>query len=522
MARRSSFDQRLEAVRAIRDDPDTPEGRALLAQALADRSALVVTAAAETIAAATLDGFGPALTSAFDRLLAGGDSADPGCRGKTAIVRALVQTDHDDGAVYLRGVRHVQYEPVWGGREEVAAVLRGQAALGLVRARHPDATAELAALLADAEAPARVAAAQVLGEIDPTVAVPLLRFKVLAGDKEAAVIGACLTTLLASAPGSSVPFVAQRLQADSAVLAEAAAMALGESRLEAAFEPLAAFATEALGERRAVALLALALLRSERAWAHLLEVVATGAVGPAKEAATALATFRHDAKLAERLRAAAARHDHPSVRAAAEAAMAGRPRWWATGELLPDAARLSGALVRRAARRTADGATLAGGSPEAVLDLRAGRLGRGQAGGAWTSAARGNVRGQPASHHLAAASGVRRTGPALAPALEGTGGREQANARSELVARCGHTGAAARVTDLPLPRATGLRPALGLGEGLARARSARAGCVPLATRPGCAAGAAGLPRAEGRVGVAESEIQAAARHLVTGGAATEL
>src|SRR6185295_17979935 len=131
-------------------------------------------------------------------------------------------------------------------------------ALGLVRARHGDAAAELAGLLADPEAPARVGAAQVLGEIDPAVAVPLLRFKVLSGDKESSVVGACLATLLAAAPGSSLPFVAERLKTPA--FAEAAAMALGESRLEGAFEPLAAFAADSLGEARAVACLALAVL----------------------------------------------------------------------------------------------------------------------------------------------------------------------------------------------------------------------------------------------------------------------
>lgn len=324
MAKRTGVEDRLEAVRAAGADPSAAAARATLERGLCDRSALVVAAAAEIAAEAALVELGPSLTAAFHRLLAGGDSADPGCRAKTALVRAMVQLEHHDGDVYLRGVRHVQYEPVWGGREEVAAALRGQSALGLVRIHHSEATAELAALLADPQAAARTAAAQVLGEVDPAVAVPLLRFKVLTGDPDPAVVGACLATLLVAAPGSSLPFVAERLKGEPAV-AEVAAMALGESRLEGAFDPLAAFAGEALGEARSVGFLALALLRSERAWSHLLEIVASGTSGQARDAATALATFRHDARLAERVRAAAARSDHASVRSVAEAALAGAP-----------------------------------------------------------------------------------------------------------------------------------------------------------------------------------------------------
>src|SRR4051812_45508582 len=100
MAKRASLEDRLEVVRSTRADPSTAEARSTLTQALADRSGLVVAAAAEVIAETEAEGFGPAMTAAFDRLLAAGDSADPQCRGKTALVRALVQTNHDDCNVY--------------------------------------------------------------------------------------------------------------------------------------------------------------------------------------------------------------------------------------------------------------------------------------------------------------------------------------------------------------------------------------------------------------------------------------
>jgi HEAT repeat protein len=241
-------------------------------------------------------------------------------------VRVLIQVEHHDARVYTRGLRHVQLEPVFGGREDVAGPLRGHSALGLVRAQHRDAPLELAALLADPIPSARAAAAQVLGEIDPAVAVPLLRFKVLSGDPEIEVIGACLSALLVAGRELSVPFVAARLE-KSPALAEAAALALGESRLAAAFEPLAELTAKGPTEVRAVGFLALALLRTDRAWEHLLDVVATGSFVDARDAATALATFRHDAKLVERLRAAAARNDRRVAKAVAKAlAVAAVPR----------------------------------------------------------------------------------------------------------------------------------------------------------------------------------------------------
>ena len=41
---------------------------------------------------------------------------DPQCWAKNAIVKALKDLNHDDPAVFLRGIEHVQMEPVWGGR----------------------------------------------------------------------------------------------------------------------------------------------------------------------------------------------------------------------------------------------------------------------------------------------------------------------------------------------------------------------------------------------------------------------
>ncbi|MFI5307248.1 MAG: hypothetical protein ACHQ53_07850, partial [Polyangiales bacterium] len=90
---------------------------------------------------------------------------------------------------------------------------------------------------------------------------------------------------------------------------EVAAIALGESHLEAAFDPLRQACERALlpADRKAP-LLGLSLLRSEAAFSYLLERVSEASEPEARQALEALAVFRHDQDLCERaLRAAAGR-----------------------------------------------------------------------------------------------------------------------------------------------------------------------------------------------------------------------
>src|SRR6185503_10592117 len=110
--------------------------------------------------------------------------------------------------LYRTGIRHVQHEPTWGGRSDTAAPLRALCGLGLVQVGSPDAVTELAVLLADKEADARIGAASALGHCGPT-ATPLLRFKVLTGDEEPSVIAECLNALMAISPSVSFEFVAR-------------------------------------------------------------------------------------------------------------------------------------------------------------------------------------------------------------------------------------------------------------------------------------------------------------------------
>jgi hypothetical protein len=149
----------------------------------------------------------------------------------------------------------------------------------------------------------------------------VLRTKALLGDAEAEVIGECFRTLLALAPDAAPDFVARwltftpksgpltdpdsRLTGDGVELAELAALALGESRLDAAVALLRkAWESEPLrGPRQRVLLRAAALARTEPAFDWLLALAETAAPATAQSVIEELSIYRHHTQLADRLRA---------------------------------------------------------------------------------------------------------------------------------------------------------------------------------------------------------------------------
>jgi hypothetical protein len=87
------------------------------------------------------------LEAAFDRFMASRRSMIPAVAPKrTSPMRcadALYRIGADSDRVFLRGIRHVQLEPVYGGKADTAMELRGVSALGLVRMGHADALVEI-------------------------------------------------------------------------------------------------------------------------------------------------------------------------------------------------------------------------------------------------------------------------------------------------------------------------------------------------------------------------------------------
>jgi hypothetical protein len=134
------------------------------------------------------------------------------------------------------------------------------------------------------------------------VGVPLLRFKARLGDADPRVLSACLTGLLSLAPDSSLELVERFIDEGRPEPAEAALLALGESRLPAALAVLRRAAETLVSqELRAVAFVAIGLLRSDAAWDYLLEVIGQQSVSQAGHALSALGTYRRVESLRKRV-----------------------------------------------------------------------------------------------------------------------------------------------------------------------------------------------------------------------------
>src|SRR5581483_6563788 len=97
-------------------------------------------------------------------------------------------------------------------------------------------------------------------------------------------------------------FVADFMTRGQEAVAEAAALALGETRSDRAFRLLReAGETTRNRSLRRTALLAIALLRRENAIDHLLEIVERGDASSSADAVAALDVYREDGQLRERL-----------------------------------------------------------------------------------------------------------------------------------------------------------------------------------------------------------------------------
>ena len=326
MARAGSskaIEAQLAALAELRSDPDRPEAQKQLDAALTGKHSVVAAAAAKIVGDFELDGFEPALRAAFERFLVDPVKNDPGCMAKAGVARALHALSARAFEVFLRGIRHVPREPVWGGTVDTAIELRGLCGLGLVRGGYPDALLELAELLADKEPMARIAAAQAIAYSERAdIGLPLLRCKAKLGDTEPRVTSACLAGLLALAPHGSLPFVESFLTQSDPELREAALLALGESRVPEALPILQrAIAELTATPARTIAFTAVALLRSDAAWEYLLGCVRNESSGRARDALEALATYRHEPSLRARVLAAVAERDDRALSDHAERAL---------------------------------------------------------------------------------------------------------------------------------------------------------------------------------------------------------
>jgi hypothetical protein len=285
----------LVAIHAIRQSPENYDLKRDLAPFLRHKSNHAIAAAAGAAEHLEAGALTTDLVQAFEKLMRDPAKLDPACKATTAIVQALIQLEDPAARVYFAGVRHVQWEGSFGPKVDAAAPLRGLCARGLARMGHPDALLECVTLLADPEIAARAGAIRAIADAGRPDGVLLLRLKALLGDKEIDVTGECFAALLSLDPAGSVDFVAKFLHSRTEGIGEQAALALGESRVPAAFEALReAWEQGGAAEQRRTLLVAIAMLRSDDALEFLLSRLGEESGPVAADALAGLAFYARD------------------------------------------------------------------------------------------------------------------------------------------------------------------------------------------------------------------------------------
>jgi HEAT repeat protein len=291
-------------LRQLEVDQSPAALQTALRTALADPAYRIIARAAELAGEGLAYELEADLISAFRRLAARDHKQDPGCMAKAAIARALVALDCLNAAFYREGIALRQMEPVWGGAIDTAADVRASCAMGLAASGDPRALIGLVDLLADPEHQARGGAVRAIACTEPLAAEAVLRTKVLLGDAEPEVIGECLRGLLDLEPDASPAFVARLLDHPTPELAELAALALGESRLDAAVAQLRAhWESQPLKrQRHRVLLRAATLARTEPAFDWLLALIRDADAATAAFVIEELAVYSTNQRLAARIK----------------------------------------------------------------------------------------------------------------------------------------------------------------------------------------------------------------------------
>jgi HEAT repeat protein len=306
------LEELLASLAAVREDPASAESIAVLRQILQSKQSIAVAQAVKVIGDADVRSLIPDLAAAFPQFMVNGAQIDPSCKAKQRIAEALYKMDYAEETLFLQGIHHTQREAVWGGSADTAAALRGTCALGLVRMNYPDVMSELADLLADEDAEARIGAIRAIAYTAHPHAVPLLRFKARIGDDDPQVLSECFTGLLQLAPVPSLSLIAKFLDSTPEI-SEMAALALGESRQPQAFELLQKWwQRSVIQELRLTGLLAIAMLRQDSALDFLISLVATGNKRDRDGAIAALKMYQKDELLWQRVQHAMENANDPN------------------------------------------------------------------------------------------------------------------------------------------------------------------------------------------------------------------
>ena len=292
MPGKRKFEDQLAALDALRQQP--PEAAIdPLRKALTNRNNFVVAKAADLVRQFQLTQLTPELLNAFDRfMLRSGKEdpvkSDPQCWAKNAISRTLAAFEHQDAAVFLRGMHHIQLEPSYGGASDSAGTLRATCALALVQCRsllEADLLTHLIELLGDKDKAVRAEVVRAIEQVGSPSAALLLRLRAILDsnlksrkpgqppEEEPEVLGACYSGIFRIEGPKSIPWIA-RFLADADDPAAEAALAIAGTHSAQGFEVLRdRFAEESDPWFCSVLLSAIALTRQDAAAEFLLDQV---------------------------------------------------------------------------------------------------------------------------------------------------------------------------------------------------------------------------------------------------------
>ena len=315
---KKNFERQLAALEELRQGAEPAAALKGIRKALQDRNNFLVAKAAGIAAQLGLSALVPDMLTALDRFFVDPAKSDPQCWAKKALVKALAELGHDNSAPFVRGLRHAQMEPVWGGQEDTAGALRGNCALALIQCRDLsdfDVLSHLIEILVDSDKTVRVEAARAIGRMERPEAALLVRLRALAGDPDPEVLGACFSAVLSIEGRKGIGFVGRFLDQRGEAGAEAA-LAIGMLRTPEAFQVLKErWERESDAVFAALLLSAIALTNQPEALDYLVALIETDSPG-AVAAGAALASMRMPPGLRTRVAAAVERNGNPRVRAA--------------------------------------------------------------------------------------------------------------------------------------------------------------------------------------------------------------
>ncbi|MAX23771.1 MAG: hypothetical protein CMJ19_04630 [Phycisphaeraceae bacterium] len=285
-------------------DPDEADAVSkVLSRALAGKNNHLIARTATLIGEQKLESLLPKLEHTFERMFPTASRADKGGSAMTALAKSMTLLNSQASELFAAGSRHVQMEPVYGGKIDVADHLRGWCAQGLAQTGDPDALTHIAGLLADPCPQTRLAAikaVEISGRAD--VGLPLLMLKIAQGDPEPQVYGQCVTAILHLGGASGVEWFKPLLNHDDPSVVEQVLLAIGQSRDISLSDLLIDFYERSLEpDIQKSALLAMAMLRSESTLTYLEDLVIDGSERAADQAIDALGIYHYDKVLKQKL-----------------------------------------------------------------------------------------------------------------------------------------------------------------------------------------------------------------------------